>query len=77
MQKKSGFGLLVDLHVSATHISGKDNLEADKNSRKFQDATEWQLNPEIYKDVCDVLKIEMILSNESCFAKSWVSDGRK
>ena len=24
-----------DLHVSATHIPGKDNFEADKNSRKF------------------------------------------
>ena len=34
-------------------IPGKDNFEADKNSRKFQDATEWQLNPKIYKAVCD------------------------
>ena len=29
-----------DLHISAAHIPGKGNFEADKNSRKFQDATE-------------------------------------
>ena len=29
-----------DLHISAAHIPGKDNFEPDKNSRKFQDATE-------------------------------------
>ena len=40
-----------DLHISATHIPGKDNFEADKNSRKFQDAIEWQLNPKIFKVV--------------------------
>ena len=41
------------LHISAAHILGKEHFEADKNSRKFQDATEWQLNPKIYKAVCD------------------------
>ena len=43
-----------DLHISAAHIPGKDNFEADKNSRKCQDATEWQLNPKIYKAVCGI-----------------------
>ena len=41
------------LHISPAHIPGNENFEADKNSRKFQDATEWQLNPKIYKAVCD------------------------
>ena len=36
-----------DLNISAAHTQGKDNFEADKNSRKFQEATEWQLNPKI------------------------------
>ena len=49
-----------DLHVSAAHIPGKDNFEADKNSRKFQDATEWKLNPKIYKTVCDTFGIPEI-----------------
>ena len=34
-------------------IPGKENIEADKDSRKFQDTTEWQLNPKIYKAVYD------------------------
>ena len=42
-----------DLHISTAHIPGKENFEADKNSRKFQDEAEWQLNPKIYKAVCD------------------------
>ena len=42
-----------DLHIRAAHIPGKDNFEADKNSRKFQDAIKWQLNPKIFKVVCD------------------------
>ena len=41
------------LTLSSAHIPGKDNFETDKNSRKFQDATESQLNPEIYKTVYD------------------------
>ena len=42
-----------DLHISAAHILGKSNFETDKNSRKCQDVTEWQLNPKISKAVCD------------------------
>ena len=38
-----------DLHISAAHISGKNNYEADKISRKFEEASKWQLNPKIYK----------------------------
>ena len=30
-----------DLHMMAADISGKDNFEADKNSRKFRKAIEW------------------------------------
>ena len=54
-----------DLNISAAHTQGKDNFEADKNSRKFQEATEWQLNPKIYKAVCDTfgtLEIDLFAS---------------
>ncbi len=34
-----------DLHVLAAHIPGISNITADEKSRKFNDATEWQLNP--------------------------------
>ena len=43
-----------DLHISAAHIPGKNNSEADKISRKFQEASEWQLNPKIYKAIRDI-----------------------
>ena len=54
-----------DSHISAAQIPDKDNFEADTNSRKFQDATEWQLNPKIYKAVCDTfgtLEIDLFAS---------------
>ena len=35
-----------DLHISAKQSRPR---QVDKNSRKFQDATEWHLNPEIHK----------------------------
>ena len=44
-----------DLHISAAHNPDKDNFEADKTSRKFQDVTEGQLNSKIYKTVCDTI----------------------
>ena len=39
--------------MMAEDISGKYNFEADKNSKKFREAIEWQLYPKIYKAVCD------------------------
>ena len=37
--------------ISAAHISGKQNTEADKFSRKINNNTEWQLNPKIFIEV--------------------------
>ena len=65
-----------DLHVSAAHIPDKDNFEADKNSRKFQDATEWQLNPKIYKTVCDTFgtpEIDLFASQINRQTEKYVS----
>lgn len=49
-----------ELHVSAAHIPGKENLEADKNSRKFNDEIEWQLNPNLFKSICDMFGVPEI-----------------
>ena len=57
-----------DLHISAAHIPGKENFEADKNSRNLQDATEWQLNPKIYKVVCDTFG-----TTETDLFASWIN----
>ena len=34
--------------ISAAHIPGKHNIEADKFSKKSDNNTEWQLNPKIF-----------------------------
>ena len=37
--------------ISAAHIPGIHNTEADKQSRILEDTTEWQLNPDIFKKI--------------------------
>ena len=34
--------------ISAAHIRGKRNIEADRFSRKFNNNTEWKLKPKIF-----------------------------
>ena len=41
------------LWVSAAHGPGKDNIEADQQSRILQDATEWKLHPELFQNILD------------------------
>ena len=41
------------LWVSAAHIPGKNNIEADQQSRILQDATEWKLHPELSQKIVD------------------------
>ena len=65
-----------DLHISAAHIPGKENFEGDKNFIKFQDATEWQLNPKIYKAVCDTFgtpEIDLFASRINSQTEKYVS----
>ena len=40
-----------DSFTSAARIPGTHNIEADKFSRKFNNSTEWQLNPKIFIEV--------------------------
>ncbi len=37
--------------VSAAHIPGSTNVEADRESRQFNDNIEWMLNPKIFLEV--------------------------
>ncbi len=46
------FGLQRDLWLSAAHCPGVLNTEADAASRKFQDETEWALDPDIFHLLC-------------------------
>ena len=45
-----------NIWLSATHIPGVTNVEADKASRKFNDRTEWQLNPCMFDKIIQIWK---------------------
>ena len=65
-----------DVHISAAHIPSKDNFEGGKNYRKFQDATEWHLNPKIYKAACDTFgtpEIDLFASRINSQTEKYVS----
>lgn len=39
------------IHLSAAHLPGKNNHEADELSRNFNDDLEWSLAPEIFEEI--------------------------
>ena len=64
------------LWVSAAHIPGKNNIEADQQSRILQDATEWKLHPELFQKIVDKFgkpDIDLFASRISRQLKSYVS----
>ncbi|XP_071141873.1 uncharacterized protein [Mytilus edulis] len=40
--------------LTASHIAGTENTIADAESRKFNDKVEWQLNKDIFCDICEL-----------------------
>ena len=40
-----------NITLSATHLPGKQNVIADKESRKFNDRTEWKLNEQAFNKI--------------------------
>lgn len=46
--------LETDAWITCSHIPGKDNIIADKASRKFNDRHEWKLNETIFRDLCRI-----------------------
>jgi len=45
------FCITREIWLSAAHIPGKDNIQADKESRVFNDNKEWMLRPDIFQHV--------------------------
>ncbi len=41
-----------NIWVSAVHISGTENVEADRQSRVFDEHTEWSLSDTIFNQIC-------------------------
>ena len=48
MPREYGIIVLKTNEVTAAHIPGTINIEAEKQSRALEDATEWKLNPALY-----------------------------
>ena len=42
-----------NMWISAVDIPGKDDIEADHQSRILQDATEWKVHPELFQKIVD------------------------
>ena len=47
----------INLYIHATHIPGKDNVEADHASRLFEDDAEIMLKPSVFPSTCTDLDI--------------------
>lgn len=45
-----------NIWLKCSHISGKDNIEADRLSREFNDQVEWQLDHDIFVQICSKLR---------------------
>ena len=45
------FCIRTNTWISAAYIKGKDNIQADKKSREFDDNTEWKLSPIVFQKI--------------------------
>lgn len=51
--KIPGFCIAEKLLISGAHILGASNKEAEKQSEVLDDVTEWQINPQLFKKICE------------------------
>ena len=62
--------------LSAVHISGTTNVEADRKSRHFYDQHEWMLNPKYFQVIQDkypMLDIDLFASRLNAQLPNYVS----
>ena len=68
------------IDITITHIAGVKNIKADEQSRKFNDATEWMLNPNIFQKLVQKTFLPQIdlfasrLNNQTPKFVSWKPD---
>ena len=43
-----------NISLSAVHIRGIDNVDADTASRSFNDDTEWMIDPHVFRQLCEL-----------------------
>ena len=62
--------------ISAVHIPGVNNVEADYMSRVFEDRTEWMLDSKVFQNVCECLgepKVDLFASRLNAQLPRYVS----
>lgn len=65
-----------NLWLSANHIAGKNNVDADRMSRNLNSDLEWQLNPDVFKTINSIfgpLKIDLFASRLNAQLEQYVS----
>lgn len=65
-----------NIWISANHLPGSSNVDADKMSRKLNDDLEWKLNPVIFKQIQDrfgPLHFDLFASRLNAQLKHYVS----
>ena len=66
-----------DIFMIASHIPGRDNISADKESREFKDMSEWKLDPAIIQPFalnCQTDLFASRLTNQLADYVSWRPD---
>ena len=64
------------IHLSAARVPGKDNCEADEESRKINDDTEWSLNEDTFGIICEMypnMSIDLFALRLNCKLERYVS----
>jgi len=62
-----------DILVIATHIPGKDNVSADKESKIFKDVSEWKLNPTIIQPLVENCQTDLFANRLTTQLKDYIS----
>jgi hypothetical protein len=68
--------ILRNIWISAVHIAGKTNVEADKKSRHFSDNHEWMLNKKCFQDIHNkfpALEIDLFASRLNAQLPNYVA----
>jgi hypothetical protein len=69
-----------NIWLTAAHIAGVLNIEADEESRKFRDNLEWTLRADIFEDICSKYgkpTVDLFASRLNCRVRrffSWLPD---
>lgn len=64
------------IHLSAAHVAGVDNCEADEESRTINDDTEWALLPEVFRAIKQIhpcLSVDLFASRLNHKLEKYVS----